>query len=186
MRRKWNQRILGAVVAGGRSRRFGSDKALAEFEGLTLLDHAIAGLSRQCDAVVVCGREIPGIICLADRPASDLGPLGGLAAALQHAAANGFSAVLTSACDTPEVPASLAQSLAGDAPAVVLGQPLFGYWPASFANELDFYLANASSLAVSDWIAWTGARRVRLPDTIANINTPADLTALRFRRFLPA
>jgi molybdopterin-guanine dinucleotide biosynthesis protein A len=159
---------------------------MAEFEGRTLLDHAIAGLSSQCDAVIVCGRQIAGIICLDDRPAADMGPLGGLAAALHHAATNGFVGVLTSACDTPELPTSLAQTLAGDTPTVVLGQPLFGYWPASLASELDLYLANTSSMAVSDWVAWTGARRVRLPGTIANINTPADLTALRFRRFLPA
>lgn len=186
MRRKWDGRILGAVIAGGRSRRFGSDKALAEFEGRTLLDHAIAGLSGQCDAVIVCGRQLAGIISLADRPAPDMGPLGGLAAALHHASSHGFAGVLTSACDTPEVPASLAETLVGDGPAIVLGQPLFGYWPASLASELDQYLVTTTSLAVADWIAWTAARRVRLPGAIANINTPADLTALRFRRFLPA
>src|SRR3546814_3555756 len=41
-----NDRVktLGAVLAGGRSSRFGSDKALAMLGGRTLLDHAQAAL----------------------------------------------------------------------------------------------------------------------------------------------
>ena len=178
-------RLLGAIIAGGQSRRFGCDKARAELDGLSLLDHVVAGLAAQTEAMVICGREVRGFTCLVDRPQPGLGPLGGLAAALHFAKLHGFDAVLTSACDTPEVPSNLAEALTGNESAVVIGQPLFGYWPAALASELDLYLATAGSLAVSDWVAWSGARRVRLPGTIANINTPADLTALQFRRFLP-
>ena len=32
---------LGAVIAGGRSSRFGSDKAMALWQGRPLIDHAI-------------------------------------------------------------------------------------------------------------------------------------------------
>jgi len=179
-------RILGAIIAGGRSRRFGSDKALAELDGRTLLDHVISGLAPQTAALVICGREIPGRTCLPDRPRPGLGPLGGLSAALHFAAARGFDAVLTSACDTPQVPTALADTVAGDFPVIVADQPLFGYWPTGLASEIDFYLAAGSSLAVSHWADWAGARHVRLPEEIANINTPADLTALRLRRFLAA
>ena len=49
-------RVLGVVLAGGQSRRFGSDKALAEIAGRTLLDRAVATLARQVDTVVVAGR----------------------------------------------------------------------------------------------------------------------------------
>ena len=49
--------ILGAVLAGGQSTRFGSDKALAELDGSTLLTRAVDLLAGWCEHVVVVGRE---------------------------------------------------------------------------------------------------------------------------------
>ena len=95
------QIVLGAVLAGGRSSRFGSDKALALLNGRTLLDHAIAAISPHIGQVVVCGRAGG----LADRPQRDMGPLGGLNAALHHAVDHGFAGVLTTGCDMPVYPA---------------------------------------------------------------------------------
>lgn len=181
MRLRRRPRILGAIIAGGRSSRFGSDKARANFDGRPLLDHVIAGLGAQTDALVVCGRDVPGCVSLPDRPRPDLGPLGGLAAALYHAAQHGFDGVLTSACDTPLVPADLANTIAGCGPAVVAGQPLFGYWPASLSAKLDDYLAVATSRAVGEWAVWAGARRIRYAGEIPNINTVDDLIALRWK-----
>ena len=179
-------RILGAIIAGGRSSRFGSDKACAVVDGRSLLDHVLVGLGAQTDAIVICGQDVSGCVSLADRPRPDIGPLGGLAAALHYSAHHGFDGVLTSACDTPLVPADLAERLAGSEPAVVIGQPLFGYWPASLSAELDDYLAIATSRAVGEWAVWAGARRVRYAVEIPNINTVADLTALRSRSLLAA
>jgi len=48
--------ILGAVLAGGQSSRFGSDKALAALGGRTLLERAVASLETHCDGVIVVGR----------------------------------------------------------------------------------------------------------------------------------
>lgn len=173
-------RILGAVIAGGRSSRFGSDKAEAHYRGRKLIDYVISGLAAQTDALVVCGRCLDGHECLADRPRSGLGPLGGLAAALNHAEFLRFDGVLTSACDTPLVPADLSSQLAGDEPAIVVGQPLFGYWPAGLLRELDDFLGHSEQRAVRDWALWAGARRVRLDCPVPNINTPGDLRSLCF------
>ncbi|MEY4238751.1 MAG: hypothetical protein RL339_1352, partial [Pseudomonadota bacterium] len=46
---------LGCVLAGGQSSRFGSDKALAELHGRTLLARAVDTLSGWCEHVVVVG-----------------------------------------------------------------------------------------------------------------------------------
>lgn len=179
-------KVLGAVIAGGRSRRFGGDKAQALLDGRPLLDHVIEGLMPQVGTLLICGRQMPGVACLPDRPRPDLGPLGGLAAALHHASCNGFVGVLTSACDTPHVPRDLSERLVGSDPAVLVSQPLFGFWPATLSVEIGEYLAAGESCAVRDWVTWAGARQVMYGSVIVNINTPADLTALQFRRFLAA
>lgn len=168
--------ILGAVLAGGRSSRFGSDKAMALMrDGRTLLDHAMAGLALHVAHIVICGRTDG----LPDRPAPDMGPLGGLNAALHHAAAHGFTGVLTTGCDMPLYPAPLPLPLLGEDPAILEGQPLIGWWPASLAPELDKYLAEDNNRAIFGWIERIGARRVALPGLVLpNINRPQDLDAL--------
>src|SRR5690242_14839672 len=104
-------RVLGAVLTGGRSSRFGSDKAAALIDGRPMLDWVIDVLVPQVDDVLVCGRETPGRISVPDYPTPDLGPLGGLNAALRYAAANGFDAVLSVPCDTPRLPNDLRAQL---------------------------------------------------------------------------
>ncbi|MBA4356013.1 MAG: molybdenum cofactor guanylyltransferase, partial [Novosphingobium sp.] len=91
--------ILGAVLAGGQSTRFGSDKALAELGGRTLLARAVEALEGMCDAVVVIGRETAPAPTLPDWPRAGMGPLGGIAAALHHARDAGYEAVLTCSVD---------------------------------------------------------------------------------------
>lgn len=168
-------RVLGAVLAGGSSRRFGSDKARALLDGTPLIEHVIARLLPQVDALVVVGRDWVGVTSIADRPAAALGPLGGLAAALAFAAAQGFDTVLTSGCDLPTLPQNLATVL-GDAPAVALGQPLLGVWPAGLSALLDAHLA-ADERSLRSWVRCSGAREVDL-GPIANINTTNDLDLL--------
>jgi soluble lytic murein transglycosylase len=71
--RQLSMRVLGAVLAGGRSSRFGSDKALALLEGEPARPCAGSPLPF-CAEVVVCGHPHPGARVLADRPAPDMGP----------------------------------------------------------------------------------------------------------------
>lgn len=168
--------LLGAILAGGASRRFGSDKAVALLDGKALIDHVIDRLTPQVVALVVIGRDHPRTVSLPDRPGPGLGPLGGLAAALAHAAREGFDAVLTSGCDLPGLPRDLAARL-GDGPAVARGQPLLGLWPASLSAALDDHLAGSTDRSLRRWVAGCGAREVDV-GPIANINTVADLARL--------
>ena len=168
-------RLLGAVLAGGQSRRFGSDKALALLAGKPLIDHVIDRLAVQVAALVVVGRDYPGVDSLFDRPGPGLGPLGGLNAALAYAAANGFDAILTSGCDLPGVPLDLAVRLEAG-PAVAAGQPLLGLWPTSLAAHLDRHLAAGGDRSLRRWVAQAGAREVDL-GLFRNVNTISDLEA---------
>lgn len=165
-------RLLGAVLAGGESRRFGSDKALALLDGRPLIEHAVAALAAQTEAVIVCGREggIP------DRPEPGLGPLGGINAAIHEAAARGFDAVLTCGCDVPSLPADLSVRLG--AGAYVAEMPVIGLWPATLGDALDRHLASGGDRSVRGWAAAAGIAAVTLGVPLANLNTPADLAAL--------
>jgi molybdopterin-guanine dinucleotide biosynthesis protein A len=165
--------VLGAVLAGGRSSRFGSDKALARYRGMTLIDHAIAALQSQCDAVIVVGRDggVP------DWPRPDCGPLGGLAGAVRHARAHGFDSVLSCGVDAPGVPLDLRERLT-PAPAFVASQPVLGLWPVSAGNALEAILLGPGRHSMLAFAEAIGARPVKLAHEPANVNTPEDLARL--------
>lgn len=176
-------RLLGAVLAGGQSRRFGSDKALAELDDRPLIAHAAAALEPHVDAVAICGRAFGSYVALADRPAPGLGPLGGLAAALRHAADNGFDTVLSIGCDVPALPAALVDALAAaGAPIAVRALPICGLWRASDADQLDKHLVSTGDRSMRNWLAVCGGQWFDGDIPLANINTPDDLAALIARR----
>lgn len=168
-------KTLGAILAGGGSRRFGSDKAAAWLEGRALIDHVADGLRAQVDALIVCGREWPGIEAVADRPAPGLGPLGGLCAALHHAQANGFDRVMSAGCDVLPVMRWEAPHLASGRATYVAGHYLFGIWPSTLAPQLDAWLATSEDRSLRGWIAACGAQSLSHPTKFFNLNTPAAL-----------
>lgn len=175
--------ILGAVLAGGRSARFGSDKAQAELHGATLLERAIAQLESLCDAVVVVGRERAPVATIADWPRAGMGPLGGIAAALRHAGDEGFASVLTCGVDSVSLPGDLLDRL-GDAPSYVASQPVIGHWPTSAACEVEAILRGDGRHSMLQFAEALGAREVHLAVKPDNINTPADLAAAEARHDL--
>jgi len=173
--------ILGVVLAGGQSSRFGSDKALAELDGRTLIARAVDALSGLCEYVVVVGRAQAPAPTLPDWPHEGMGPLGGLAAALHHARDEGYETVLSCGVDSVDLPDNLLDLL-GHAPACLAAQPVVGLWPASAAAEIEAILTGDGRHSMKRFAEVIGARAVELPVAPANINTPADLAALEKRR----
>ena len=182
--------VLGAVLVGGASSRFGSDKAAARWAGATLVDHAAGAIAPFCATVVlVGGLDVP------DLPRVGLGPLGGIAAAMDHGARGGFVAVLTIACDMPRVPGGLVEALLRRAPSYCADAPVLGHWPAAAAGDLIDRLdalafphepdagrgarqPRSGALSVRGWAEAIGALPVAAPGPLANVNTVADLMAL--------
>lgn len=167
-------RILGAVLAGGRSSRFGSNKAAALWDGRRLADHAAAALSPWVADVV----RIGGDEGVPDLPRPGLGPLGGIAAAMDRARRDGFASVVTIGCDMPRLPDGLLDALLRRAPAFCTDAPILGHWPAALARELIDKLHEAGDRSVRRWAQSIGALPVASPGPIANINTVADLATL--------
>ncbi|MXW19022.1 MAG: molybdopterin-guanine dinucleotide biosynthesis protein B [Gemmatimonadetes bacterium] len=108
--------LLGAVLAGGGSRRFGSPKTLARLHGTPLWKVVAGRLREVCDDVVAIVNH-PGVAraveleTLPDRMRL-MGPLGGIDAALDRAWRDGHAAVMVLAVDMPWVEVEALRRLA--------------------------------------------------------------------------
>lgn len=92
-------RVTGVVLAGGRSSRFGRDKALLELHGETLLARAVRTLGSIAGEVLVLGpaertNQAPGVRVIPDQRPGD-GPLPALATALREMRGERMIAVAT-------------------------------------------------------------------------------------------
>ena len=169
--------ILGCVLAGGQSSRFGSDKALAELEGRTLLARAVDALSGWCEHVIIAGRPLGPAPCIPDWPRPGMGPLGGIAAALHHAQDEGYASVLTCGVDSVQLPANLLEILS-PAPAYLETQPVVGHWKTEAASVVEAILQSEGRHSMQAFARAAAARAVKSDGDLANINTPADLAAV--------
>lgn len=94
--------IRGLVLAGGKSSRFGSDKAHTVYRGMSLLDRAVALLNELDLKPVVATRKVAGIspqecVMIHDK-LPEKGPLGGIYTAMLTFKNTSF---LTLTCDMP-------------------------------------------------------------------------------------
>jgi len=96
----------GFVLAGGASSRMGTDKSLALLAGKPLIEHSLAILHKAGLVPAIAGARssLESIAPVVPDPAPDLGPLGGVCAALASTSARW--AVFLSV-DLPLIPASL-------------------------------------------------------------------------------
>ena len=180
---------VGAVLAGGRSRRMGSPKALVELAGRPLIAHVLAAVeAASLEPAVVAKPDslLPPLSCRVLRePAEPIHPLRGLLTAL---AASGGRPVVVLACDMPFVPPGLLAWLAGvDGRAVVVQaaggvQPLLARYEPTVAPALEAALARGASaqeaVSVLDPRIVTESELARFgdPELIClNVNTPADV-----------
>lgn len=185
------------ILAGGEGRRIGGGKPLRLLDGRSLLDHALSAAQAWSDRIAAGVRDPAqagraDVTLIADVP--DIpGPLAGLAAALDWAAAQGAGRVLVAPCDMPFLPADLARRLADgltpQAGAVIAASggrlhPVCGLWRTSVRPLLDDQ-ARAGRLSLTALAGRAGAVIVDWPaapdDPFANVNTPADLARAEAR-----
>lgn len=190
------QGLGGLLLAGGRSRRFGSDKAVVEVGGTTLIDRAVACLRDACDGPVLVasgdGTSRPGV---GDGQVADLvagaGPLSAIGAGLA-ALGEVVPRVAVLAVDHVAPSADLLRLLAAQpgtwscAVTEVGGrlQPLHAVWSTHVAGELDAAVAEGQR-SVLTWLSGREdvvvvdevALRVAgiPPEVTADADTPGDL-----------
>ncbi len=102
------KKVTGVVIAGGKSSRFGQDKALFNYRGLTLVEQAINTIKPHCSRLAINTNKPEafaplGLECIIDI-LPDAGPLSGIHTALSYA---GEGKVVVIACDTPHIPTEL-------------------------------------------------------------------------------
>lgn len=179
-------RIAGLILAGGESRRMGTDKALVTLSGRPMIEHVIARLGPQVEALAISAngdpaRFGPALPVLPD--ARPQGPLSGISG-LIWAAAQGASHLVSVPCDGPIFPDDLVSRLAAEAPEGGFAistdlHPTHAIWRVEQAAGLQDFLA---SDAPKRLMAMTGPGRVAFPPgSFANANRPEDLAALERR-----
>ncbi|HEY4340046.1 MAG TPA: molybdenum cofactor guanylyltransferase [Steroidobacteraceae bacterium] len=191
--------IVGMILAGGRSVRFGGEKAAAELAGTPLLIWAARRLQRTCAAVAANVRaetqaeaiaRAAGLPLLYDLAGDALGPLAGVKVGLMWARRLGASALAVSPCDVPLLPDDLYERLgevASGGPAMAQtaagDQPLCALWPVSALPRVSEALLDGAHPPTWRLLQTLGATRVRFADeaAFANINTQADLAAIAAR-----
>jgi molybdenum cofactor guanylyltransferase len=189
-------KIAGCILAGGRSSRFGTDKALIMWKGQTLLAHAIARLRPQVDCLVINsnsdGQEYReyGHALVRDQTSGYEGPLAGVLAGLRWAKDNGAELLVTAAVDTPLFPENLvAAFLKHGGEKIVAAEsrsglhPTFTLWPVSTETALASWLASGQSRKMTDFVKSQSFETEMFTasdplDPFFNINTPEDLAML--------
>jgi len=188
----------GILLAGGLARRIGGgDKAVRTIAGTTILERVITRLNPQCDGLVLSANGDParfahfGLPVVADSVPGFAGPLAGILAGLDWAAANRPDAVWVAsvATDCPFLPRDLvarlhrARSEANAQLAVAASggrsHPVIGLWAVSLREELRRALVVEDIRKVDRWTARYPIATVSWPtapfDPFFNVNTAGDI-----------
>jgi molybdopterin-guanine dinucleotide biosynthesis protein A len=192
--------IVGLLLAGGLSRRMGGgDKTLRLLGGRPLLDHVIERIAPQVAALVLNANGDParfaryGLPVVSDSVPDFAGPLAGILAGLDWAAANrpDCPLVVSVPTDAPFLPGDLVARLlhgmqaeeAELACAASGGQPhpVIGLWPVRLREAVRHALVSENIRKVDRWTAEYRLAVVPFAETKAgldpffNANRPEDL-----------
>lgn len=185
---------LGAILAGGASRRFGTPKALAWVGGRSIVERVRDALLEAVDRVVVIAND-PALFAdlhLPMRPdrRPGEGPLAGVEAALRWAMDEGRPGALVAACDMPFLDARalrlLLDAATRDAAAFAgpSRPPLCVYLATSCLPAVERLLAGDGDRSIrallsaidTAWVPESDVGRFVDPQTMFfNVNTPDDL-----------
>jgi molybdenum cofactor guanylyltransferase len=188
---------LGLVLAGGLARRMGGgDKARITIGGRTILQRVLDCLKPQCGRVIINANgdlarfADTALSVVADSVPDFAGPLAGILAGLDWAAANmPDTAWLASVPgDCPFLPKNLVARLhearaSADVPLACARSsewrhPVIGLWPVHLRDELRHAIIGEGLHKIELWTARYGVAIADWPDTpidpFFNVNTPAD------------
>lgn len=181
---------IGAILAGGRSRRMGRPKeGVVLWDGRPMIEHVVDAMRAVCSQVVIVGAcrgwtPEPPVIRLDDRQ-PDLGPLGGIETLLSSGLADRYLVV---GCDQPLLTPPMLRLLLDppepDGPCFLRAEdgveldPLPGYFPAAWVSvaraalqQGRLGLRDAIRRERSGWVMLSEALR----RGVESVNTPTEV-----------
>jgi len=189
--------ILGAILAGGQSKRMGKDKLFLEFNNKKLIEHTIDKVKKYLKKVIIITNQDNeffsknNLTTVKDCIEGQLGPLVGILTAMKWAKENlsKCSWIATFPCDTPFFPESIIkrfieesekkESLILCASSHGRKHNIFGLWSLDLYEKLKDDLINKKVRKVQDWTEKNKIKNLEFKfkdyDPFYNINTEEDL-----------
>ena len=189
--------ILGAILAGGQSKRMGKDKLFLELNNKKLIEHTIDKVKKYLkEVIIVTSQENEffsknNLTTVKDCIKGQLGPLVGILTAMKWAKENliNCSWIATFPCDTPFFPESIIKDFIKESKkreSLILcasshgrKHNIFGLWSLDLYDKLREDLINAKIRKVQDWTNKNKIKNLEFKfkdyDPFFNINTLEDL-----------
>ena len=188
--------IIAAILAGGKSRRFGVDKSTTKLGDKTLIEHTVSKIEKKFSEILIISnnQEIKvdkkNVFVLKDCIQGQLGPLVGVLSAMKWVETNNkkYDWVATFPCDTPFFDISIIDEIKRFSKKnnkklyfLKSGEKrhnVFGLWSIQLKDILEEDINN-NFRKVEEWANKIGLETININnkkfDSFLNINTQEDL-----------
>ena len=185
--------ILGVILAGGKSKRFGEDKSKVKLNGKTLLDHTLDKIKSKFNKIIIVSNSkiLKKYTTINDYIDGQLGPLVGVLSAMKWIKKNNYHCnwIVTFPCDTPFFNISLIDkfveasklndSLLYFVKSKEKRHNIFGLWSLELIETLENDIMQNNYRKVEIWANKIGVKTINISykdvDPFFNINTKEDL-----------
>ena len=189
--------ILGAILAGGKSKRMRKDKLFLNLNNKTLIEHTVNKVKKYFKELIIITNKKNeffaknNLTTVKDCIEGQLGPLVGILTAMKWAKENSpkCSWIATFPCDTPFFPEIIIpkfieeskkrESLILCASSHGRKHNIFGLWSLDLYDKLHNDLVNNKVRKVQDWTKANNIKNLEFEfkdyDPFFNINTDEDL-----------
>ena len=185
--------VLGVVLAGGKSQRFGQDKVEATLGNKTLIEHTLDKIKFKFEDVIIVSQKtnFKDYKIINDCIDGQLGPLVGVLSAMKWIKKNNkpYGWVATFPCDTPFFNIKIIDefikfsktndSLLYFVKSNKIRHNIFGLWSLSLIETLEEDIIKNNYRKVEKWADKIGVKIINVDDNkkdfFLNINTKDDL-----------
>jgi len=176
--------MKGVILAGGKSKRMGKDKALISVRGESLILQVYKAIKDQVNEVIISGPQDynTGLQVISDDPAGPNGPVGALYSILKCRGQTPEIGFFTVPVDAPHIPVDLCERLYGHRSAIATTpnqtHQTFAWWLYDDLKRIFESLTLKNTISLGCISQLCNARHILWSDETLfyNINTPNDLS----------